>query len=112
MEEVITTIIIKMIQLIQESILTKQKTLKYKRLTDIVFLKNLMPKKLETARRPDIVIKAIIKYSLARIFFFFEIFSKSHYCLKKNLFLKNWKLLDTKTYNEEAIIFSTCIGSG
>ena len=51
-----------------ESILTKQKTLKYKRLTDIVLLEFDAKKIRNAINNSDIVIKAIIKYSLARIF--------------------------------------------
>jgi hypothetical protein len=89
-----------------ESILTKQKTLKYKRLTDIILLEFDAKKIRNAINNSDIVIKAIIKYSLARIFSSSKASRKSHYLFEEEFIQKNWKLLDTKTYNEEAIIFS------
>ena len=71
-----------------ESILTKQKTLKYKRLTDIVLLEFDAKKIRNAINNSDIVIKAIIKYSLARIFLLRKLLVKVITYLKKNLFKK------------------------
>ena len=89
-----------------ESILAKEKILKYKRLTDIILLEFEAKDIRETVDKSNIVVKALIKYSLARIFSPSKISRKSHYLFEDEFVYKNWKLLDTKTYNEEAIIFS------
>ena len=59
-----------------ESILTKQKTLKYKRLTDIILLEFKAKEIRDAVNKSNIAVKAIIKYSLARIFFSY----KARYC--------------------------------
>ncbi len=89
-----------------ESILTKQKILKYKRLTDIILLEFKAKEIRDAVNNSNIAVKAIIKYSLARIFFSTKASRKSHYLFEEEFVQKNWKLLDTKTYSEEAIIFS------
>ena len=89
-----------------ESILTKQKILKYKRLTDVTLLEFNSKKIRDAVNNSNIVVKAIIKYSLARIFSTSKSSRKSHYLFEEEFVQKNWKLLDTKTYSEEAIIFS------
>ena len=89
-----------------ESILAKEKILKYKRLTDIVLLEFNSKEIRDEVNKSNIVIKAIIKYSLDRIFSGSKSNRKSHYLFEDEFVYKNWKLLDTKTYNEEAIIFS------
>ena len=89
-----------------ESILNKQKILKYKRLTDIVLLEFKAKEIRDAVNKSDLAVKAIIKYSLARIFSTSKFSRKSHYLFEEEFVQKNWKLLDTKTYSEEAIIFS------
>ena len=89
-----------------ESILTKQKILKYKRLTDVILLEFKAKEIREAVNKSNIAVKAIIKYSLARIFSRSKSSRKSHYLFEEEFVQKNWKLLDTKTYSEEAIIFS------
>jgi len=89
-----------------ESILAKEKILKYKRLTDIILLEFNAKKIRESVNESNIAVKAIIKYSLARIFSSSQFMRKSHYLFEDKFVYKHWKLLDTKTYNEEAIIFS------
>ena len=89
-----------------ESILTKQKILKYKRLTDIILLEFKSKEIRDAVNKSNIAVKAIIKYSLSRIFSSSKSSRKSHYLFEEEFVQKNWKLLDTKTYNEEAIIFS------
>ena len=89
-----------------ESILAKEKILKYKRLTDITLLEFDAKEIRDTVNASNIVIRAIIKYSLSRIFSSSKSSRKSHYLFEDKFVYKNWKLLDTKTYNEEAIIFS------
>ena len=89
-----------------ESILTKQKILKYKRLTDVILLEFNSKKIRDAVNNSNIVVKAIIKYSLARIFSTSTSSRKSHYLFEEEFVQKNWKLLDTKSYSEEAIIFS------
>ena len=89
-----------------ESILNKQKILKYKRLTDIVLLEFKAKEIRDAVNKSDLAVKAIIKYSLARIFSTSKSSRKSHYLFEEEFVQKNWKLLDTKTYSEEAIIFS------
>ena len=89
-----------------ESILAKEKILKYKRLTDIILLEFEAKDIREAVDKSNIVVKALIKYSLARIFSPSKPSRKSHYLFEDEFVYKNWKLLDTKTYNEEAIIFS------
>ena len=89
-----------------ESILNKQKILKYKRLTDIVLLEFKAKEIRDAVNKSNIVVKAIIKYSLARIFSTSKSSRKSHYLFEEEFVQKNWKLLDTKSYSEEAIIFS------
>ena len=89
-----------------ESILAKEKILRYNRLSDIVLLEFNSKEIREAVNEANIVIKAIIKYSLARIFSSSKSSRKSHYLFEDKFVYKNWKLLDTKTYNEEAIIFS------
>ena len=89
-----------------ESILAKEKVLKYNRLTDIVLLEFNAKTIRDAVNESNIAVKAIIKYSLARIFSSSKSNRKSHYMFEDEFVYKNWKLLDTKTYNEEAIIFS------
>ena len=89
-----------------ESILTKQKILKYKRLTDITLLEFKAKAIRDAVNKSNIAVRAIIKYSLARIFSTSKSSRKSHYLFEDEFVQKNWKLLDTKTYSEEAIIFS------
>ena len=89
-----------------ESILAKKKILKYKRLTDIVLLEFNAKEVRDTVNHSNIAIKAIIKYSLSRIFSSSKFTHKSHFLFEDQFVYKNWKLLETKTYNEEAIIFS------
>ena len=89
-----------------ESILSKKKILKYKRLTDTVLLEFDAKEIRDAVNDSNIVVKAIIKYSLARIFSASKAVRKSHYLFEDEFVYKNWKFLDTKTYNEEAIIFS------
>ena len=89
-----------------ESILTKPKILKYKRLTDIILLEFDAKKIRDAVHESNIVVKALIKYSLARIFSASKAARKSHYLFEDEFVYKNWKFLDTKTYNEEAIIFA------
>ena len=89
-----------------ESILTKQKILKYKRLTNVILLEFKAKEIREAVNKSNIAVKAIIKYSLARIFSTSKSSRKSHYLFEEELVQKNWKILDTKTYSEEAIIFS------
>ena len=89
-----------------ESILNKKKILKYKRLTDIVLLEFKAKEIRDAVNKSDLAVKAIIKYSLARIFSTSKSSRKSHYLFEEEFVQKNWKLLDTKTYSEEAIIFS------
>ena len=88
-----------------ESILAKEKILKYNRLTDIVLLEFNAKTIRDAVNEANIAVKAIIKYSLARIFSSSKSNRKSHYLFEDEFVYKNWKLLDTKTYNEEAIIF-------
>ena len=88
-----------------ESILAKEKFLKYKRLTDITLLEFNSKDIRDAVNDANIVVKAIIKYSLARIFSPSKSSRKSHYLFEDEFVFNNWKLLDTKTYNEEAIIF-------
>jgi CRP-like cAMP-binding protein len=89
-----------------ESILAKEKILKYKRLTDIVLLEFNSKEIRDAVNKSNIAVKAIIKYSLDRIFSVSKTNRNSHYLFEEEFVYKNWKLLDTKTYNEEAIIFS------
>ena len=89
-----------------ESILAKEQILKYKRLTDIVILEFNAKEIRDSVDQSSIAIKAIIKYSLARIFSSSKSTRKSHFLFEDEFVYKNWKILDTKTYNEEAIIFS------
>ena len=89
-----------------ESILSKPKILKYKRLTDIILLEFDAKEIRDAVQESNIVVKALIKYSLARIFSASRVIHKSHYLFEDEFVYKNWKLLDTKTYNEEAIIFA------
>ncbi|MBF95655.1 MAG: hypothetical protein CMJ13_00315 [Pelagibacterales bacterium] len=89
-----------------ESILAKEKVLKYKRLTDIILLEFSAKKIRQAVNESNIAVKALIKYSLARIFKSTNVPRKSHYLFEDEFVHKNWKLLDTKTYNEEAIIFA------
>ena len=89
-----------------ESILAKEKILKYNRLTDIVLLEFNAKTIRDAVNEANIAVKAIIKYSLARIFSSSKSNRKSHYLFEDEFIYKNWKLLDTKTYNEEAIIFT------
>ena len=89
-----------------ESILSKPKILKYKRLTDTVLLEFNAKAIRDAVNESNIVVKALIKYSLARIFSASKSLRKSHYLFEDEFVYKNWKLLDTKTYNEEAIIFA------
>ena len=89
-----------------ESILNIQKILKYKRLTDVMLLEFNAKKIRDAVNKSNIAVKAIIKYSLARIFSSYKSSRKSHYLFEEEFVQKNWKFLDTKTYSEEAIIFS------
>ena len=89
-----------------ESILTKQKILKYKRLTDVILLEFKAKEIRNAVNKSNLAVKAIIKYSLTRIFSISKSSRKSHYLFEEEFIQKNWKLLDTKTYSEEAIIFS------
>ena len=89
-----------------ESIIAKEKILKYKRLTDIVLLEFNANEIRDSVNKSNIAVKAIIKYSLARIFSASKAINKSHYLFEDKFVYKNWKLLETKTYNEEAIIFA------
>ncbi len=89
-----------------ESILTKKKILKYKRLTDIVLLEFNAKHIRDAVNKANIAVKAIIKYSLERIFSSSKYSHKSHYLFEEEFVQKNWNLLSTKTYSEEAIIFS------
>ena len=88
-----------------ESILSK-KILKYKRLTDIILLEFNAKEIRDAVNNANIAVKAIIKYSLSRIFSVSKHSYKSHYLFEEEFVQKNWKLLDTKTYSAEAIIFS------
>ena len=89
-----------------ESILAKEKFLKYRRLTDITLLEFRSQNIREAVNDSSIAIKALIKYSLARIFPPSNSKRKSHYLFEDEFVFKNWKLLETKTYNSEAIIFA------
>ena len=89
-----------------ESILAKNKVLKYKRLTNIILLQFYADKIRQAVDDSNIAIKALIKYSLSRIFTSSNYTRKSHYLFEDKFVYKNWKLLETKTYNEDAIIFS------
>ena len=89
-----------------ESILTKHKILKYKRLTDVTLLEFKAKEIRDAVNKSNIAVKAIIKYSLARIFSKSKSSRKSHYLFEEEFVQKNWKLLETKTYSDEAIIFS------
>ena len=89
-----------------EALLAKKKILKYKRLTDVLLLEFNAKEIRDSFNKSNIAIKAIIKYSLARIFSSSKSSYKSHFLFEDEFVYKNWKLLDTKTYNEEAIIFS------
>ncbi len=89
-----------------ESILNKQKILKYRRLTDIVLLEFKAKEIRDAVNKSNIAVKAIIKYSLSRIFSSSKFLRNSHYSFEEEFIQKNWKLLETKTYSEEAIIFS------
>ena len=60
----------------------------------------------DAVNNANIAVKAIIKYSLSRIFSVSKHSYKSHYLFEEEFVQKNWKLLDTKTYSAEAIIFS------
>ena len=60
----------------------------------------------DSVNKSNITVKAIITYSLARTFSLSKTNRKSHYLFEDEFVYKNWKLLDTKTYNDEAIIFS------
>ena len=79
-----------------ESILSKQKILKYKRLTDIILLEFNAKKIRDSVNESNIAVKAIIKYSLARIFSSSKASRKSHYLFEEEFVQKNWKLLETK----------------
>ncbi len=89
-----------------ESILAKKKILKYKRLTDVVLLEFNAKEIRDAVNKSNVVVKAIIKYSLARIFPSSKYSHKSHYLFEDEFIYKNWKILDTKTYSDKAIIFS------
>ena len=89
-----------------ESISAKNKVLKYKRLTDIILLEFYADKIRQAVHDSNIAVQALIKYSLSRIFKSSQSSPKSHYLFEDKFVYKNWKLLETKTYNEEAIIFS------
>ena len=89
-----------------ESILAKKNVLKYKRLTDIVLLEFNAKNIRDAVNESDIAVIALIKYCLARIFSPTKSSNKSHYLFEDKFVYKNWKLLETKTYNDEAIIFS------
>ena len=89
-----------------ESMLARKKILKYKRLSDIMLLEFNAKEIRDAVNQSNIAIKAIIKYSLARIFSSSKSTRKSHFLFEDEFVYKNWKILDTKTYNEEAIIFS------
>ena len=84
-----------------ESILNKKKILKYKRLTDIILLEFKAKEIRDAVNDSNIVVKAIIKYSLARIFFSSKSSRKSHY-LFEDEFL-NWLISN----HPKAIDFST-----
>ena len=88
-----------------ESLLARDKVLKYKRLTDITLLEFYAKKIRESVNNSCIPVQALIKYSLARIFAFSNSYRKSHYLFEDKFVYKNWKYLDTRTYNEDAIIF-------
>ncbi len=83
----------------------QKKNIKYKRLTDVLLLEFNVKEIRNSFSESNIAIKAIIKYSLARIFSSSKSSYKSHFLFEDEFVYKNWKLLDTKTYNEEAIIF-------
>ena len=89
-----------------ESILAKQNVLKYKRLTDIYLLEFDSKRIRNAVSASNIAVRALIKYCLARIFASGNTKNRSHYLFEDKFVYKNWKLLETKTYNEEAIIFS------
>ena len=89
-----------------ESILAKKNVLKYKRLTDIVLLEFNAKNIRDAVNDSNIAVIALIKYCLARIFSPTKSSNKSHYLFEDKFVYKNWKLLETKTYNDEAIIFS------
>ena len=88
-----------------ESILAKENVLKYKRLTDIHLLEFDARKIRHAINESNIAIKGLIKYCLARVFTSKNSKHRSHYLFEDTFVQKNWKLLDTNTYNEAAIIF-------
>ncbi len=88
-----------------ESILAKGNVLKYKRLTDINLLEFNTKKIRKTVNESNIAVKALIKYCLARVFTTTKSKQKSHYLFEDEFVHKNWKILETNTYNNEAIIF-------
>ncbi len=89
-----------------ESILAKKNILKYKRLTNIILLEFYAKDIRESVNKANTAVKALIKYSLSRIFTPSNASHKSHYLFEDEFIYKNWKLLNTRTYNDEAIIFS------
>ncbi len=88
-----------------ESILAKDNVLKYKRLTNINLLEFDARRIRNAINESNISIKALIKYCLARVFTSTNSKRRSHYLFEDKFVQKNWKLLDTNTYNDSAIIF-------
>ena len=88
-----------------EAIVAKKHVLKYRRLTDIKLLEFDAKEIRQMVNESNIVVKALIKYSLARVFISKNSKNKSHYLFEDEFVHKNWKLLETHTYNDEAIIF-------
>ena len=89
-----------------ESILAKKNVLKYNRLTDIILLEFNSKNIRDAVHEANIAVKALIKYCLARIFTPTNSSHKSHYLFEDEFVYRNWKLLETKTYNDSAIIFA------
>lgn len=89
-----------------ESILARKNVLKYKRLTDITLLEFNAKNIRNAVYQSNAALIALIKYCLARIFTPTKSNPKSHYLFEDEFVYKNWKLLETKTFNDAAIIFS------
>ena len=80
--------------------------LNYRRLSNIELLIFSGTQLREEVNNSHIAIKAIIKYSLARIFKTNKSNFKSHVLFEEEFIHKKWKILDTITFNDQDIIFS------
>lgn len=78
-----------------ESIISKQKILNYKRLTDVILLESKAKEIREAFNKSNIADKAIIKYSLARIFSTYKFSRKSYYLFEEEFVQKK---LETSRY--------------